>query len=159
MLLGHTIVAMVGDRIAKVRCNTCQGQHAFRPHPPGTRSAASGRSGGEGRIRPAARRGSEEKAEVRPFEDLFAGRDASEAKPYAPRERFEAGDILAHPTFGLGLVRAARHDKIDVVFKLGEKTLIHGLPGGSRKSAGAARARTDAGASAAGGAPADLPEE
>lgn len=30
MLLGHTILAMVGSRIARVRCNTCQGEHNFR---------------------------------------------------------------------------------------------------------------------------------
>ena len=30
MTLGHTILAMVGTRIARVRCNTCNGDHVFR---------------------------------------------------------------------------------------------------------------------------------
>ena len=128
MLLGHTIVAMVGEKIARVRCNTCQGQHAFRAGPPGTRSPSSTRA-------PAAPRAARPKAEVHGFETLFADRDASEAKPYAPRDRFAEGDVLLHPTFGLGLVKAARQDKIDVIFRMGEKTLVHGV-GGARPAMG-----------------------
>lgn len=125
MLLGHTIVAMVGEKIARVRCNTCQGQHAYRALPPGTRAAVGARG-------PAAPRAPREKAEVRAFETLFADRDPADARAYAPRERFAEGDVLAHPTFGLGLVKNARQDKIDVIFKMGEKTLVHGL-GGARQ--------------------------
>ena len=33
MSLAHTILAMVGTRIARVRCNTCGGDHAFRREP------------------------------------------------------------------------------------------------------------------------------
>lgn len=129
MILGHTIIAMVGDKIARVRCNTCQGQHAFKPSPPGTKTTSSA---GEGRTRPAAPRAPKEKAEVRPFEEIFAGRDTESARPYSPRERFADGEVILHPTFGLGLVKNARHDKVDVIFKQGEKTLVHGLPGGPR---------------------------
>ena len=33
MELGHTILAMVGQTIARVQCNTCRGQHAYRAAP------------------------------------------------------------------------------------------------------------------------------
>ena len=131
MILGHTIIAMVGDKIARVRCNTCQGLHAYKAGPPGTKTAST-RAPAEGRTRPAAARAPREKAEVRPFEEIFAGRDTSDARPYSARERFANAEIISHPTFGLGLVKAARHDKVDVIFKLGEKTLVHGLAGGTR---------------------------
>lgn len=132
MILGHTIIAMVGDKIARVRCNTCQGLHAYKAGPPGTRTATARAPAAEGRTRPAAGRAPREKAEVRPFEEIFAGRDTSDARPYSAREKFADGEILSHPTFGLGLVKSARQDKVDVIFKLGEKTLVHGLAGGSR---------------------------
>lgn len=130
MLLGHTILAMVGDKIARVRCNTCMGEHAFRPNPPGTKApkAEARPKAAAGSTRTVTRaRATKEKAEVRPFEELFTDRDTSEARSYSPRERFEDGDMISHPTFGLGLVRTARQDKVDVVFKSGEKVLVHNL--------------------------------
>ena len=30
MDLGHTILAMVGTKAARVRCNTCQGEHNYK---------------------------------------------------------------------------------------------------------------------------------
>ena len=30
-ILNHTIVAMVGEKIVRVECNTCHGIHAFHP--------------------------------------------------------------------------------------------------------------------------------
>ncbi|WP_373045491.1 hypothetical protein [Vulgatibacter sp.] len=157
MILGHTIIAMVADKIAKVRCNTCQGLHAYKAGPPGTRTASS-RAPAEGRTRPAAARPAREKVETRPFEELFAGRDTSDAKPYSPRERFVEGEILAHPTFGLGLVKNARQDKVEVIFKLGEKTLVHALPGGPKAPVSFAKpGRREEGAASTSGSAADKP--
>jgi hypothetical protein len=120
MVLGHTILAMVGRRIARVRCNTCQGEHAYKAGPPGTRAP---------RARAAATR---EKPEVRPFSDLLAGKDLRAARRYSARDVFKEGEVLQHPSFGPGLVQAARGDKIDVVFESGEKKLVHGLSGGTK---------------------------
>lgn len=147
MLLGHTVLAMVGDKIARVRCNTCMGEHAFRPNPPGTKAPkaeARPRAAGGGSAAPRAR-ATREKAEVRPFEEIFADRDTSEARPYVPKERFEDGDMISHPTFGLGLVRTARQDKIDVVFKVGEKVLVHNLAGARNPVSFARPARREGG--------------
>ncbi|WP_082342926.1 DUF3553 domain-containing protein [Vulgatibacter incomptus] len=124
MVLGHTILAMVGTKIARVRCNTCMGDHVFRPQPPGTKVE---KARGEGVVRPKARAAPRERAEVRPFESLFSERALARARRYSPKERFSEGDVVEHPTFGLGLVEGVRHDKIDVTFKAGGKTLVHGL--------------------------------
>ncbi len=132
MILGHTVLAMVGDKIARVRCNTCQGEHAYKGGPPGaTGKTGAARASGGGRSAPIPKT-AREKAVERPFEELFAGKDASAQKPYAPKTRFAEGDVLSHPTFGLGLVQASRHDKIDVAFKSGVKTLVHGLGEGGK---------------------------
>jgi hypothetical protein len=126
MLLGHTVLAMVGPRIAKVRCNTCQGEHAFKSGAPGTpapRAAAEPRT----RRTAAGTRAPREKvAALPPVEDLLAGRDPSAAVPYSPKVRFAAGALIHHPTFGLGVVQADRGDKVDVAFRAGVKTLVHG---------------------------------
>jgi hypothetical protein len=31
LTLAHTVIAMVGDKPAKVKCNTCKGEHKYRP--------------------------------------------------------------------------------------------------------------------------------
>lgn len=139
MILGHTVLAMVGEKIARVRCNTCMGEHAFRANPPGTKAPKAAAKPRATRATTTRARATKDKVDVKPFEELFAGRDPSEAKAYTAREQFEDGDMISHPTFGMGLVRTARQDKIDVAFKSGDKVLVHNLAGGVRTPVSFAR--------------------
>lgn len=119
MTLAHTILAMVGTKIARVRCNTCFGDHAFRSAP-GTTTRT-----------PSASRAPKEKVEkvVISFQDQLAGKDLSQAVVYSPKQRFQVDQIISHPTFGYGIVTAVRNDKVDVAFKAMQKTLIHAREG------------------------------
>ena len=121
MSLGHTILAMVGTKPARVRCNTCQGEHNYR--------------GAEGkavkvtkpkRWEPAVDRERKEKPVITSWEALLAAKDVSRARRYSTKERFASDEVLDHPTFGLGLVQEVRGDKISVAFKADVKTLVHG---------------------------------
>jgi hypothetical protein len=47
------------------------------------------------------------------------------AKPYSPLARYTIGDVLEHPSFGLGLVAQFADNKIIVQFHDAERTLIH----------------------------------
>ena len=118
MVLGHTILAMVGDRPARVRCNTCQGEHNYKA------SAAAPKRGSwepkADRERKAAR------PTVTSWEALLAQKDISRARRYSAKERFEADDVLDHPVFGIGLVQEVHGDKMKVAFKADTKLLVHG---------------------------------
>ena len=114
MTLGHTILALVGSRPARVRCNTCQGEHNYRGAPDAPRA---------GTWQPRAER---EKPAVTSWEALLARKDLSRARKYSLRERFERDEVLQHPSFGIGLVQEVRGDKIQVAFKADVKTLVHG---------------------------------
>jgi hypothetical protein len=114
MELGHTVLAMVGSRPARVRCNTCQGEHNYRGTSAPTPRRASGAS--------SAR----EKPKVTSWEALLAQKDVSRARKYSAREKFEPEELLSHPVFGIGLVQEVRGDKIQVAFKADVKTLVHG---------------------------------
>jgi hypothetical protein len=118
--LAHTILAMVGTKIARVRCNTCGGDHAFRSTLARTRA-------------PSQPRASHERVIIS-FEQQLAGKDVSKATKYSPKVAYGVDQLIDHPTFGLGIVAAVREDKVDVVFKAAEKTLVHG-----RAEAAAAR--------------------
>ena len=46
---------------------------------------------------------------------------------YRPALRYEVGDMVSHPTFGLGPVTKLLADqKIEVTFESGVKVLVHG---------------------------------
>ena len=111
MLLGHTVLAMVGERPARVRCNTCQGEHNYRPA--ALVPASRGRA-------PA-----HEKPVVTTWEALLRGKDLARARRYSPKDLFEKDEVINHPLFGIGIVQEVRGDKIGVAFKADVKTLVH----------------------------------
>ncbi len=118
MLLGHTILAMVGTKPKRVRCNTCQGEHNFR--------AAAGAAPRKKWESNSEREARERKPTVTSWEALMGSKDISRARRYSSKERFAGGDVVDHPTFGIGLVQEVRGDKIAVAFKADVKTLVHG---------------------------------
>jgi hypothetical protein len=120
LVLGHTILAMVEDRIARVRCNTCNGEHAYRAAAPGTGPARRTKTA-PGTGSPRAR--AEAAVKGHGLEELLAGRDVQAARAYGPREVFAQGEVLRHPTFGLGLVMEIRGERLDVLFQTGLRTL------------------------------------
>lgn len=131
MTLAHTILAMVGQTIARVQCNTCGGQHAYRSAPGTSKPRSSSSSSSSGST--AARAASREPAvkTVSGFEDQLKGKDLTKARKYSPKDTYVVDEVMDHLTFGFGLVKAVRADKVDVVFKASERTLVHGRGGGA----------------------------
>ncbi|NTX06744.1 hypothetical protein HUA74_18060 [Myxococcus sp. CA051A] len=124
LTLAHTILAIVGTKIARVRCNTCNGDHAYRGAPgttdrPAPTPRASRASGGLTRA---------EKIIIS-FEEQLAGRDVANAPRYSPKDTYSVDQVIQHPTFGVGLVTAVRGDKVDLTFRTDTKTLVHGRGG------------------------------
>jgi hypothetical protein len=126
--LAHTIIAMVGPKVVKVKCNTCGGEHQYRGEQPlvkpvsfaAPKRASSSSSGSSSTPRAKA------PVVTISWEDQFKGKDITKAKKYSPRETFAVDDVVDHPTFGLGIVRAVRDGKVEVGFKQEEKVLVHG---------------------------------
>lgn len=54
-------------------------------------------------------------------------RDAAGATLYRPAVRFDAGALIAHPKFGLGVTTRVEGNKVEVMFKDGPKLLVHGM--------------------------------
>ncbi len=148
MLLAHTILAMVGPKIARVKCNTCGSEHAF--HGGGAAGGRRTRS-----TKSASAREPAAKARVS-ITDVLMKTDVKTALPYAPGTRFVLDQLINHPTFGLGIVTGVRGDKVDVAFKAFEKTLAHARTAAApaKEAAGAAEPAPATGASAPGVEPA-----
>jgi hypothetical protein len=123
MTLAHTVLAMLGSKIARVRCNTCGGDHSFRGAP-----GAAPRSSAPAN----AKRTTKAEKIVISFQEQLASKDLASARVYNIRDTYAADEVINHPTFGLGIVTAVRADKVEVAFKADAKTLVHGRGGGAQ---------------------------
>lgn len=117
-VLNHTIVAMVGEKIVRVECNTCHGTHNYRPlkeasttvrkKEPTTRKA---------KIDPVA-------AACAEWSSLQSGMEESQAIPYEMTGIYRVKNLVKHPMFGLGIVQLViPPNKIEVLFEQGTKKL------------------------------------
>src|SRR2546426_11208945 len=111
LILAHTIEAMVVDRPVRVHCNTCRSQHAYKRSEPNKAVA---------RVQPGKTRSTR-------YETLLKGSDAAVPKSYSQKDRYQAGDVLKHASFGVGVTTAVKDGtKIEVLFEGGSKLLVHG---------------------------------
>jgi hypothetical protein len=127
----HNIVAMVGAVPARVECRSCHKQHNYKAAPPGTARKKAAEGGAEPK-RPRAKAAPKEARAVageHPLDALLQVRPASEARTYVPSERYVVGDLLSHPSFGLGAVSALpAPGKIEVIFRDASRLLLHERP-------------------------------
>lgn len=122
LILAHTIEAMVGDKPARVHCNTCNAQHSYKPYEPGgsSRQVSRRAAGGAPGRQPA-------KARASRYQTLLKGKNIAAAKSYSSKDRYAPGDIMEHPSFGFGVATAVKDGtKIEVLFESGSKVLVHG---------------------------------
>jgi hypothetical protein len=121
-LMNHTIVAMVGEKVVRVECNTCHGTHNYHPVkvPKGPVAARS----------PQKKAAAPRKARIDPeasaraeWAALQPDMDQAQAIPYDMNRPYRAKSLLLHPQFGLGIVQAVLQNKIDVLFREGKKRL------------------------------------
>jgi hypothetical protein len=125
----HNIVAMVGDHAKQVICQVCSSRHEFRTEPParhrqatrvGTGSEAAAATG-------AARRGNEDRelAKRQEAKRLLQKElsDAVDPRPFDPKGRYKAGEIIAHPEHGRGKIENVLRGSLLVRFLEGLRPL------------------------------------
>jgi hypothetical protein len=121
LTLSHLIVSMADTvSIAKVKCNTCQSIHKYKDPSGATTKTAKKKT--------LSSLSSPKKTSTviqNVWEDAV-NNSHKKAKPYSPKEKFASGDVISHPTFGPGVVDSiVDNDKIKVIFKADQKTLLH----------------------------------
>jgi hypothetical protein len=116
----HVVIALAEGRIANVECGDCGARHRYRSATTTTKKSATRSARAPSR---KSRRASAALVEA----DLSRPR-----RPFRPSDTYEVGDRITHPSFGEGVVQLVRGPtKIEVLFGVGAKTLVHG-----RRSAG-----------------------
>ncbi len=124
--LGHTIVAMIGGRPARVICRTCRSEHNYYEKKAAGTAGAVRRTGTSSGASP---RPKESKPEGVPIEHEWLKQMNASTQPlksYGADQSFSPGDRVKHPTFGDGIVqKTVFPNKIEILFRADLKTLIH----------------------------------
>jgi hypothetical protein len=121
MDLNHMVVAMKGDKIAKVQCLTCKKEHVYRAPKGATEPKAPKAS----KARKAAEEPENHSIEIE-WEKLMSAHRDIPVKPYSTKGLFALGDKLNHPTFGDGIVgKLIYPNKLEVIFRHDVKVLIY----------------------------------
>jgi hypothetical protein len=118
----HVVMAKLGDKIAKVVCKRCGGHHRYRDE------NANADTSGDASSRPRRPTFGSARRSSRPTRETAAAPPPFDpAKPpraYAAREAYVAGERVAHPTFGVGVVSGSPGaGKVEVVFGGGVRVL------------------------------------
>ncbi len=143
-ITGHIIMALVNGSIVKVQCVSCRSEHKY--HAP----AAERRSKkaetvcrvkhGEDRknalsairvttpkpaasSRPATRKAQNSALEKEQVWQRTLNSTVATATPYSIQASYACGDVVDHPTFGLGVVQTVQGDRMQLLFREGVKLL------------------------------------
>ena len=110
-ITNHIIVAMEDKTPVKVQCNTCSGEHKYRPPAAAKKSVAK---------KPIAPKATDQKD----WQEMKAKIEGAQAADYSMDSSFKVNTVVRHPVFGLGLVeKVIGQRKIEVLFEDGRKKL------------------------------------
>ena len=122
-VLNHTIVAMVGELVVRVECNTCRGVHNYHPAAAAKASVATApvrktaAAPGRAKKEPGA-------ADREEWESLRSTLENEQAVPYDMNRKYRVKSLVDHPVFGLGVVKLiSGPNKMEVLFQGGKKLL------------------------------------
>jgi len=119
----HQVLTLTNGVPEQLICGNCRSVHKYRPEKPKAEPKA--------RPTASAKVALQSQKPVQSLASMFQRVLAEEqggasARPYSPATRFEEGQWLDHPSFGLGKVQKRLGKKVDVLFRDGLKTLISG---------------------------------
>jgi len=114
-VLAHTLVAMHGVKPRRVKCNTCGGEHNYRPSKPQPKAAAV----------KSAKPKAAPKRTRQSWEEVMHDAEGKPRKTYTMSGSFAEGDWIQHQVFGLGCVQTfTPPNKITVRFADSTRTLV-----------------------------------
>ena len=122
-VMNHRIVAMVGEKVVRVECNTCNGIHNYR-QPAETKTSAGSKSIRKTEVTPRKTKRDPEAVDQEEWESLLPTMQADRAIAYDMNGKFKLNDLVEHTAFGVGVVRLLiKPNKMEVLFRGGKKLL------------------------------------
>jgi len=115
-LTTHHIIAMVDDTPKQVVCQACNARHGFRTSP-ARKSAGEPAKVETPQESEAVRRAEQKAEELRALGREVA--ESSQVRSFDARDRYKAGEIIAHPEYGRGKVETVLRSSLLVRFPIG----------------------------------------
>jgi hypothetical protein len=116
---------MVGERVVRVECNTCGGVHNYHAEKEAkVKAPAAAPSERKSVGTPRVPKKTPGEADRHEWEALRSTMESGQARPYDMNGKFRVEHLVAHPVFGLGVVRRiVGPNKMEVLFQAGKKLL------------------------------------
>ena len=134
MTLTHTILAMVGLEVVKVKCRTCGGEHKYKSAREAAapkevkekkaRAAKAATTRGTGSARKVAEAEGNSRAVRQLYQRAMADRNRTDAVAYIATLDARPGMLVDHKSFGFGIVDAIFEGKSRFLFEDGYKILV-----------------------------------
>ncbi len=113
----HTVIALVGRLPKRVQCALCESQHNYRSTRGNSRPSTPRSTQPESRRKSASR-----------WQVELAQKAQTDIQPraYDTAETFDLGDVIDHPSFGMGIVKEViPGGKVKILFSSGKRLLAH----------------------------------
>lgn len=119
----HVVMAHTSSKTAKMKCEVCGSVKNYSLPKTGDLTSTGKALTGAAAARRKASDSSRKSSHKNEYEMLMS--KEVETTPYSMKSKFEKNQKLDHPKFGLGFIKDAQKDKIEVIFAEEVKTLIH----------------------------------
>jgi hypothetical protein len=127
-MLAHIVLYEVGGLVRGVKCKTCGVEHRYHgPAPEKRRLAPAVRENGGGAEAPRPKAVRPVDARQWEARNTAMNQDAV-VWDYKWTERYENGDVIAHPRFGRGFIESVTKDEMEVLFREGRKRMAMNRP-------------------------------
>lgn len=118
----HVVLAHTSSTSAKIKCEICGSQKTYSLPKAQTRTGKP-LTGAAAKKREQTL--SSRKSSHRNEYEMLMSNEGAPTVPYNMKGKFEKNTKLQHPKFGMGFIKDAAADKIEVVFEDEVRTLIH----------------------------------
>lgn len=118
----HVVLAHTSSTSAKIKCEICGSQKTYSLPKAQTRTGKP-LTGAAAKKREQTL--SSRKSSHRNEYEMLMANEGAPTVPYNMKGKFEKNTKLQHPKFGMGFIKDAAADKIEVVFEDEVRTLIH----------------------------------
>lgn len=119
----HVVLAHTSSTSAKVECEICHSKKTYKISSMLKKATAGGAKTPRA---PSARSASaRQAAHESEYQSLLQSTQMGEVTPYNMKLKFGSNQKMQHPKFGLGVVKLALADKIEVIFQDEVRSLVH----------------------------------
>lgn len=120
----HVVLAHTSATSAKVQCEICKSKKTYKI---GSLAKKAMTGVGAKPTRAPSARGAAAKAAAHEneYQSLLTATATGENVPYNMKVKFTLNQKIQHPKFGLGVVKVAQPDKVEVVFQDEVRSLVH----------------------------------